>query len=420
VPKCTALIDKLRLESENGIDSKFDFIKLLRGYHHLETSMNRYDLKYWIALKAIEGVGNLGFKNLVDALGSPKNVFDASLQTLKVIPGIGEKTAAHIKDFNNWKNADENLMLAEKLKVGIVTYQDPLYPGNLLNIYDFPVLLYVKGILSDDDINVAVVGSRTASTYGKFTTEKICRELALKGITVVSGLARGIDSAAHRGALAGKGRTIAVLGCGLDIVYPPENEKLLMEIAEKGAVITEFPFGTQPNAPNFPSRNRIISGMSLGVVVVEAGEKSGSLITARIALDQGREVFAVPGSIDSAGSRGTHQLIRQGAKLIENVYDILDEILPQLDGKFDKQAPEKNNSPRKRTDSEKKSDPVIINTLNETEMSVLKTITSKKVDVDTIIAATGFRAGDVLNILLNLELRGMIVQLPGKMYIMKE
>jgi DNA processing protein len=393
---------------------------LLRIENKQEEFMGDNDLKYWIALKSIDGVGNMGFKNLVDALGSPKNVFDASLQTLKVIPGIGEKTAAHIKDFNNWKNAEENLVLAEKLKVDIVTFHDQLYPANLLNIYDFPVLLYVKGILSDDDINVAVVGSRMASTYGKFTTEKICRELALKGITVVSGLARGIDSAAHRGALAGKGRTIAVLGCGIDIVYPPENEKLLMEIAEKGAVITEFPFGTQPNAPNFPSRNRIISGMSLGVVVVEAGEKSGSLITARIALDQGREVFAVPGSIDSAGSRGTHQLIRQGAKLIESIDDILDEILPQIDGYFQKPVTGDKTPRREIVDKERTSVADAMNMLNDAEKAVFQCISLKKVDIDTVIASTGFKAAEVLNILLNLELRGLIEQRPGKMYLRKE
>jgi len=187
----------------------------------------------------------------------------------------------------------------------------------------------VRGSFLPEEIGVAIVGSRLASTYGKYITEKLGRELAMQGITVVSGLARGIDSAAHRGALAGKGRTIAVLGCGLDIVYPPENETLAAEIAAHGAIATEFPFGTPPNAPNFPARNRIISGISLGVVVVEAGEKSGSLITARIASEQGRSVFAVPGAIESAGSRGTNRLIKQGAKLIDSVEDILEEILPQ-------------------------------------------------------------------------------------------
>jgi DNA processing protein len=382
--------------------------------------MNNHEMRYWVALKATEGVGNLGFKNLLDAFGTPRNVFDASPHSLKKIPGIGEKTVACIKDFENWERVDENLKLADKLNVSIITYQDPSYPKNLLNIYDFPVLLYVKGVLREDDINVAVVGSRMASTYGKFCTERFCRELALKGITIVSGLARGIDSAAHKGAIAGKGRTVAVLGCGIDIVYPPENKKLFMEIINNGAVITEFPFGTPPNAPNFPSRNRIISGISLGVLVVEAGEKSGSLITARMALEQGREVFAVPGSIDSAGSRGTNQLIKQGAKLIEDADDILEEILPQSGEYLSKKTAETKIPPQATLDEERVTDSVFITTLNDVEKSVLKTISSKRVDIDTIIAATGLRAGDLQNILLNLELQGIITQLPGKMYIRKE
>jgi DNA processing protein len=378
--------------------------------NHRETDMSRHDLTYWIALKSIEGVGNLGFKNLVDALGNPRNVFDASIQTLKVIPGIGEKTAAHIKDFQQWQDADKSLEVTERLQANIVTYRDPLYPHNLLNIYDFPVFLYVRGDLREEDTNIAVVGSRMATTYGKFSTERLCRELALKGITIVSGLARGIDSAAHRGALAGKGRTIAVLGCGLDVVYPSENEKLFNEIAENGAVITEFPPGTPPSAPNFPSRNRIISGISLGVVVVEAGEKSGSLITARLALDQGREVFAVPGIIDSPGSKGTHRLIKEGAKLVENVHDILDEIRPQLTIPLAQQAStEAMTSPSPRGES-----------LKETERTVLESLTRRAVDVDTIIEHTGFKAKDVLAILLSLELNGHIEQRPGKLFLRKE
>ena len=289
------------------------------------------DWKFWIALISVDGVGSVGFKNLVDAFGNPRNVFNASHQSLTVIPGIGRKTAANVKDFNGWQKAEEELKLLKSYDARLITYQDSLYPRGLLNIYDFPPFLYVKGSLKEDDVNIAVVGSRTASTYGKFSTERLCRELAINGITVVSGMARGIDSAAHKGALAGKGRTIAVLGCGLDTIYPPENKELYEEIVSKGAVITEYPFGTPPSGSNFPARNRIISGISLGVVVVEANEKSGSLITAKLALEQGREVFAVPGSIDSAGSRGTHKLIKQGAILIENVHDILDEILPQVE-----------------------------------------------------------------------------------------
>ena len=381
--------------------------------------MDLNDRKYWIALKSVNGVGNIGFKNLIDTFGNPQSVFDASLHTLTVVPGIGKITAANIKDFNEWHKIEKELELIKKHDARIITYQDHVYPKSLLNIYDFPPFLYVKGFLQEDDISIAVVGSRLASTYGKFSTERLCRELALKGITVVSGLARGIDSAAHKGALAGGGRTIAVLGCGLDVIYPSENEKLYAEIVSQGAVITEFSFGSPPTASNFPARNRIISGISLGVVVVEANEKSGSLITARLALEQGREVFAVPGSIDSAGSRGTHKLIKQGAKLIENVYDILEEILPQVD-KPKEHSPNMFPSGRDKHEKNVTQETKVFSGLTDIESAVLKVISSEAIDVDGIITTTGLKPNDVLNILLTLELRGIIKQLPGKKFILKE
>ena len=380
--------------------------------------MLNQNLKYWVALKWVEGVGNVGFKALLEAFGTPQKVFEAPLSMIKAVPGIGDKTAPQIKSFKDWKKVEKELEFADRTCVSIVTSQDHLYPSQLLSTYDYPAFLYVKGHLKEDDVNVAVVGSRTASTYGKFTTERLCRELVLRGITVISGLARGIDSAAHRGALSGKGRTIAVLGCGLDVVYPPENEKLFTEISLQGALISEFPFGTPPNAPNFPARNRIISGISLGVVVVEASEKSGSLITARIALEQGREVFAVPGSIDSSGSRGTNKLIKQGAKLIENVEDILEEILPQVTS-----APKvvKPDQRQKQPDDQQKiltSSPDLV--LKETEKTVWQVLSQKPVHIDQIITSTGLTAHEVLVILLNLELQGLIEQKPGKTYMRKE
>jgi len=386
--------------------------------------MDEDTLKYWIALKAVEEVGCVGFRTLLKAFSSPKAVFSASAQTLKVIPGIGPKTADHIRAFSDWGMAEREVALAGKLGIAIVTCEDPLYPKYLLNIYDFPPLLYVKGSLCPEEIPVAVVGSRLASAYGRYTTERLSRELALKGITIVSGLARGIDAAAHRGALAGKGRTIAVLGCGLDVIYPPENKKLADDITARGALITEFPFGTPPNAPNFPARNRIISGISFGVVVVEAGEKSGSLITARFAAEQGRSVFAVPGAIDTAGSRGTHRLIKQGAKLIENVDDILEEILPQavrLPALSEKQ-------PRIPMPDSTQLDPETMNAppaadiagLGETERKLFALVPQKPVEIDTLIITSGFAPQEVLNGLLILELRGLIRQLPGKMFVRKE
>jgi len=391
----------------------------------LDEEMDQESLKYWIALKAVEEVGCVGFRTLLQAFSSPRAVFSATAQTLQVIPGIGPKTADHIRSFSNWRMAEREIERAAELGVDIVTCEDPLYPQNLLNTYDYPPFLYVKGSLCSAEIFVAVVGSRFASVYGRYTTETISRELALKGITIVSGLARGIDAAAHRGALAGKGRTIAVLGCGLDIVYPPENEELAAAVAIHGALVTEFPFGTPPNAPNFPSRNRLISGISLGVVIVEAGEKSGSLITARIAAEQGRSVFAVPGEIGAAGSRGTHRLIKQGAMLIENVDDILEEILPQA-GKplsvsngpspaFRPEAfePDRESAPAPALGGDAAG-------LGDKEKKLLSLISSRPVDIDLLIASSGLTAQEVLNALLMLELGGLIRQMPGKQFVRKE
>jgi len=386
--------------------------------------MNKKVLKYWIGLKAVEGVGCVGFRTLLAAFGSPEAVFGASAPTLQVLPGIGPKTADDIRSFANWEWVEREIAQAEALGVSIVTCQEPLYPWNLLNTYDYPPFLYVKGSLCPGEVGVAMVGSRLASTYGKYVTEKLSRELAFKGITVVSGLARGIDSAAHQGALAGKGRTIAVLGNGLDIVYPPENEALAAEIAARGALVTEYPFGTPPNAPNFPSRNRLISGISLGVVVVEAGEKSGSLITARIAAEQGRSVFAVPGAIESAGSKGTNRLIKQGAKLIENVEDILEEIIPQAG--LPPVVPERQPlflGPEAASDhTERAPTPssAAAKGLGETETRLLAFITQEPVDVDTLITRSGLTAHEVQSSLLVLALGGIIRQLPGKMFSRKE
>jgi len=368
-----------------------------------------YDkLKYWLALKSIAGIGNIGFAALIDNFGTLESIFSASAAELQAAAGITKKSAAGIATFKDWDVINKNLDRAEKAGINIVTYQDESYPAKLLEIYDRPPLLFVKGNLKKDDINISVVGSRQASTYGKYTTERISRELALRGATIVSGLARGIDSAAHRGALTAQGRTIAILGSGLDIIYPPENKNLFAAIYEKGAVVSEFPLGTPPRACNFPARNRIISGMSYGVVVVEAGEKSGSLITARLALDQGREVFAVPGSIDSAGSRGTNKLIKQGAKLIENTDDILEEILPQL---------EKANIPDTLTIS---GNEIYVveknNNLNSIDRQIIASLSNNSLHIDDLINSTGLPSGDVLSSLTKLELNGIIQQRPGKFF----
>ncbi len=390
--------------------------------------MDDEELKYWIALRAVQDVGCVGFKALLAAFSSPRAVFSAPAGMLRTVPGIGAKTADHIRSFSDWAMAEKEVSQAGQLGVDLVTCEDPRYPRNLLNIYDYPPFLYVRGSLSAAEVCIAIVGSRLASTYGRYVTEKLSRELALMGITVVSGLARGIDAAAHRGALAGKGRTLAVLGCGLDIVYPPENRELADSVAASGALVTEFPFQTPPNAPNFPSRNRIISGISFGVVVVEAGEKSGSLITARIAAEQGRSVFAVPGAIEAAGSRGTNRLIKQGAKLVEDVGDIVEEILPQaglppvMPG-APANAPSAETKDARQEGAEERagaSSPHRLAGLTGAEGTLLPLITQEPVSVDDLIAASGLTAQEVLNGLLVLELRGLIRQLPGKMFQLKE
>ena len=368
-----------------------------------------YDkLKYWLALKSIAGIGNVVLPALIDSFGTLEAIFSASAAELQTAPGITKKAAAAVAGFKNWDNIKKSLELIENAGINIVTYQDELYPAKLLEIYDRPPFLYVKGSLKKEDINISIVGSRLASTYGKYTTERISRELALRGVTIVSGLARGIDSAAHRGALAAQGRTIAVLGTGLDVIYPPENKKLFTAIGQNGAVVSEFPLGTPPHAFNFPARNRIISGMSYGVVVVEAGEKSGSLITARLALEQGREVFAVPGSIDSAGSRGTNKLIKQGAKLIENTDDILEEILPQLEKTKIQDALSTSGT---ETHIAGKNE-----NLNSIDRQIIDLLSNDRLHIDELITVTGLSPNEILSSLMVLELKGLIKQHPGKFF----
>jgi DNA processing protein len=412
--------------------------------------MDGEKLKFWLALKAVEDVGPVCFRTLLQAFSSPREVFSATRQALRVLPGIGPKIADNIHSFSDWKKIDHELEIAERIGVEIVTCTDSRYPVNLLNIYDYPPFLYVRGSLAPNDIDLplAIVGARLASVYGRYTTEKLSRELAMRGVTVVSGLARGIDAAAHRGALAGKGKTIAVLGTGIDTIYPPENEKLADQIIRNnGAVISEFSLGTPPNAPNFPSRNRIISGISLGVVVVEAGEKSGSLITARIAAEQGRSVFAVPGEIGSSGSRGTNHLIKQGATLIEGIDDILDEIMPQagftrsgINGELPsspqnnglrldmvnlpllspKSLPADSGIPGAAVGKTSPLSPENSAALTAEENILLPLLCSSPLAIDTLINQSGLTARAVQNALLTLELSGMIKQLPGKQFLLKE
>jgi len=329
---------------------------------------------------------------------------------LKKVEGIGDEIARKILSLSDGKAAEQELERAQKLGVQVLTIEDRDYPFLLKQIYDPPIVLYVKGKFSERDKNsIGIVGSRRPSIQGRLNAEKFGFELASRGITVVSGMARGIDTAAHRGALNAKGRTIAVLGSGLDVIYPPENRDLSKEIAKNGAVISEFPFGTQPDRQNFPRRNRVVSGLSLGILVVEAGEKSGALITASFALEQGREVFAVPGNVNLPTTKGCHQLIKDGAKLVEKVEDVLEEL------NIEKVLKPENQGSTAIDSTQGKGTETL--PLSEEEKKVYKVIEKEPLYIDQIVRLTGMESFKASQILMKLEIRGLIRQLPGKFFV---
>jgi DNA processing protein len=356
----------------------------------------------WLGLKAVPGVGSRLFLNLLQHFGEPEKVFSASREALLQVDGVSDRLSSAIKGYQIPKEVHEDLALVKKNGIDIVTFSDSDYPDLLRHIHDPPPVLYVYGKLHSDSLNIAMVGSRNATSYGLTVTERLSGALSQRGLTVVSGMARGIDSAAHAGALAAGGNTIAVLGCGLGTIYPAENKKLFQRIAENGAVISEFPYGTSPDAHHFPIRNRIISGLSLGTVIVEATHQSGSLITARLAAEQGREVFAVPGSVKSFKSMGTHGLIKQGAKLVEHADDIVEEL------NISREAPPEDagiGSSISLTPAEKK---------------VLDKLSPYPIHIDTLVRDLALSAGDVSSLLLQLELKGLVAQSPGKLFSRSE
>ena len=363
----------------------------------------------YIALNMVDGVGPIRVRALRDRFGEAQAILGASKAELMQVEGVGEEVARSIAGWREKVDLDAELQRIEKSGVRVVCRDDAEYPKNLREIYDPPLVLYVKGTLTERDaLAIAVVGSRRTTLYGQEMARKLAFQLARVGVTVVSGLARGIDTSAHNGALQAKGRTVGVIGCGIDIVYPAENKKLADEIVEKGgAVVTEFPFGVQPDRQNFPMRNRIISGWSLGVVVVEANLKSGALITANQAGEQGRQVFAVPGRADSILSKGANKLIKDGAKLTEDMEDILSEfeyLLPKgatestelgLEGKGTKPALQ----------------------LSKMEEKVMARVGNEEVAIDEIIRASGLTTACVSATLLALEMKRLVRQLPGKQYV---
>jgi DNA processing protein len=359
---------------------------------------------YWLGLSLTPGVGAILFKRLLDRFGTPEAVFRASVKELLQVEGLGEKVAGEIRKGPSAERVQKEFHLVEEAGGFLLTLKDEAYPKRLKEIHDPPPVLYGRGELKrEDDLAVSIVGSRKTSPYGRVVAERMSRELVRHGITIVSGMARGIDSVAHWGALSEGGRTIAVLGCGIDVVYPPENRTLFGKIIEKGVVFSEFPMGSLPEGGHFPKRNRIISGLSLGVVVVQASGGSGSLITANCALEQGREVFAVPANVGMEGGRGTNQLIKDGAKLVESSGDILEEILPQWS--------------REKEDGEAEKPPGPI--LSSGEGKILELLGDLPLHIDAIIRESGLEAGRISSLLLDLELKGLIAQWPGKCFSRK-
>lgn len=353
----------------------------------------------YIVLNMMQGVGPVTVRNLSEALGSVESILTADGGALKRVAGVGNEMVTRILDQRGRLDPVAEEDRAAKQGVRVVTRVDAEYPRRLLQIYDPPLALYVKGTLqSRDECGIALVGSRRTSHYGLETSERLAFLLAQQGVTVISGLARGIDTAAHRGCLKGRGRTLAVLGGGLDCLFPPENAGLADEIAQSGAVMTEYPFGRQPDKTTFPVRNRIVSGISQGVVVVEADVTSGAMITANQAMEQGRTVFAVPGRVDAGGSRGPHRLIKQGARLVETVDDILEELQTLL--------------PMPAAASKEPARKI---SLTEAESDILGFLEADgEADVDTLIRKSGRRAAEISALVMGLEIKRMVKMLPGQ------
>ncbi len=366
------------------------------------------DILPWLTLKNVTGIGNLLFYRLVNHFGSPQRVLNASVASLQAVPGVSSRLAAAILAGGRKSDgARGEINRCRQKGFDIITQQDPRYPALLLHIPDPPPVLYCHGELVGSACHIAMVGSRKATSYGLSSARKLSRGLAVRGITVVSGMARGIDSAAHNGALAGGGPTIAVLGSGLERIYPAENRKLFNRIADNGAVISEFPLDAGPEAHHFPQRNRIISGMSLGTVVVEAAKRSGSLITARLAAEQGHEVFAVPGSIQAATARGTHQLIKQGAVLVETAEDIIKEVAPQIGlQEISTQTVDKG-----------KGGAVASFSLSVTERKIWDAIGPYPMHIDELARRCAQDMANLTAALCQLEIKGAVNQEPGKFFV---
>ncbi len=364
----------------------------------LSPMTSKDELKYWIGFSRIPGIGKLRISRLREHFGNLKDAWNAPAGELKRA-GLDSRSVNAMAALRPRISLDDEMEKLERYKVKVLTCEDSTYPPRLKEIYDYPPVLYVRGnLLPKDDPYLAVVGTRKPTVYGRQVAEEIVADLVQSKITIISGLARGIDSIAHRTALDSGGKTIAVFASGLDIVYPADNAKLAQAIMERGALVSEYPLGIRPKADNFPQRNRIMSGLSLGVLVVEAGERSGALITAHQAVEQNRDVFAIPGSILSPGSKGTNHLIQEGAKLVCNCNDILEEL---------------NLTTMAQQLEIKEFLPA-----NEKESQVLKQLTFEPVHIDEICRCSGLTMPEVSSTLAMLELKGIVKQVGNMNYVL--
>lgn len=367
-------------------------------------------LKYVYFLTKVNKLGNNRIRNILLRLKDPYDFFNCTQSDLRKIEGIDQSISKDIIEsaksrFSSDTECEKLIADAEKKSINVISIQDNEYPENLRKIFDAPVLLYYKGKLNiSDKYSLSIVGTRNPTEYGKYTCEKFTEKLSRLEIPVISGFARGIDTIVHKVCLKNNNMTYAVFGCGADVIYPNENRKLYFELIERGAVVTEFPVGSQPEKVNFPKRNRIISGISLGTLIIESGIKGGSILTAEFAIDQNREVFAVPGYINSKQSEGTNELIKKGqAKLVTQIEDILEELEIKLKPVLRKSINLNQEKPEY--------------VLNEYEKKIYEAVEYELMHIDKINEVTGLPVSDCLVHLLSLEFKGLIKQMPGKNFI---
>jgi DNA processing protein len=356
------------------------------------------DIKYWVGFNNIPGIGRVRLSQLEEYFHNLEDAWKASPAELRA-SGIDGTAFKAITRYRPGISPDEEMEKLERYGIQVLTCKDKDYPSRLKEIYDYPPVIYIKGtLLPEDEWCLAVVGTRRASAYGRQVAEELVADLARSKITIISGLARGIDTITHKTALESGGRTLAVFASGLDIIYPNENTNLVYNVVENGCIISEYPLGMKPRAENFPRRNRILSGLSMGVVVIEAGETSGAMITARMALEQNREVFAVPGSILSVNSSGTHRLIQEGAKLVRDYQDILEELNLTT---VTRQIEMKEILPE-----------------TDTEVAILRLLSTEPTNIDEVCRNSGLETAMVSGTLAMMELKGLVKQVGTMNYVL--